>query len=291
MTEIPDDLVESVSKGQCILFLGAMVSAPSPKDCPYIYKEENAPPSGKALSRHLAQVSEYPADEDAANLQRVALHFEMRPNYNRRSLVLEIQKLIDNEHLSPSPALEMLAALPFPIIITTNYDRLFDGALWRSKTLNGKPKAPRIEVYNPKKEAAVVPLDNPENKPILLKLHGDLDVPESIVITEEDYLVFIQRMADEHMHPIPANIRARMQGWPVLFIGYSLKDFNLRLLLRSLRWGNDTVYPLSYSVDPKPDNLIVAVQQRSGAQSITFLYMDLWKFVPELYRMVRGDAP
>lgn len=283
---IPDDLVNAVRAGECILFLGAMASVASPAGSTYQYR--NAPPSGNQLSRHLATVSGYPYD-DVDNLQRVALHFEMREHVNRKTLVDEIRGFAGFDNLETSPALDMLAELPFRIVLTTNYDKLFESALWRKQTLDGKPKLPRVQVYHPRTEAEFVSLDNPENKPVVLKLHGDIDEPDSIVITEEDYIRFVQRMGNEHMHPIPGNIRARMQEWPVLFIGYSLRDFNLRLLLRTLHWGRDAGFALSYSVDPKPDNLIVAVQQRSGAeQVVTFLQVDLWDFVPELHRRVKG---
>src|ERR1035441_663269 len=244
---IPDDLVNAVRAGECILFLGAMASVASPAGSTYQYR--NAPPSGNQLSRHLATVSGYPYD-DVDNLQRVALHFEMREHVNRKTLVDEIRGFAGFDNLETSPALDMLAELPFRIVLTTNYDKLFERALRR---------------------------------------HGGIGRPDSIVITEEDYIRFVQRMGNEHMHPIPGNIRARMQEWPVLFIGYSLRDFNLRLLLRTLHWGRDAGFALSYSVDPKPDNLIVAVQQRSGAeQVVTFLQVDLWDFVPELHRRVKG---
>lgn len=287
---IPDDLVNSVRAGECILFLGAMASVAAPETS--IYKDyDSAPPSGSELSAHLASNSGY-SWKDSDNLQRVSLHFELREHHNRKSLVDAIRDFAKFETRETSPALDLLAELPFRIILTTNYDQLFERALWRTKTLDGKPKLPRVQVYHPKTEAQFVSLNIPENKPVVLKLHGDIENPDSIVITEEDYIRFVQRMGNDHLHPIPGNIRARMQEWPVLFIGYSLRDFNLRLLLRTLHWGRDSGFAsLSYSVDPKPDNLIVAVQQRSGAeQVVTFLQVDLWDFVPELHRRVKGEA-
>jgi hypothetical protein len=126
---------------------------------------------------------------------------------------------------------------------------------------------------------------------VLFKLHGDIDKPESIVITEEDYITFIQRMGNPHpqTYPIPANISARMGSWSILFIGYRLTDWNLRLLLRALRWHVDPAnYGLSYSVDPFPDELIVAVLQDVERPVISFLKEDLWDFVPELYERCLG---
>lgn len=287
--QIHDDIVKNVRNGTCILFLGAMVSAPSPEKSRFQYTQ--CPPSGSELSRWLADKCGYPY-EDRTNLQRVSLFCECRPGGSRYSLVTCIEEEISKPEIVPSVALHMLAALPFPIVITTNYDHLFDIALGRANTLAGRPKQPLMRVYDPTRSGApeYVPLDPTEEKPILLKLHGDISQPESLVVTEEDYIVFIQRMSDQHLHPIHPNIQARMNSWPILFIGYSLKDYNLRLLFRTLRWHLDTAsFPLSFAVDPAPDNLIVSVWQlHTPKPMVSFVQENLWDFVPELYKAVKG---
>ena len=285
---IPMDLVESIKKGQCNLFLGAMVSAPSPENSRYKYK--NSPPSGAELSRKLAKQCKY-EELDENNLQRVSLFFEHREHGSRESMVKAIINEITDPGIEPSPALHMLASLPFRLIITTNYDHLFDIALRNVKTTDGIKKEPKIHIYNPQPNSIPdpVPYNIPEHRPILLKLHGDIDKPESIVVTEEDYIVFIQRMSSNSYHPIHEMIRARLQGFPTLFIGYSLKDYNLRLLFRTLRWNVDKAnFPLSYSVDPYPDNLIVSVFQKGEKRIVSFIKEDLWDFVPLLYKECKG---
>jgi len=285
--QIPNEIVESVNKGKCILFLGAMASAPSPEGSSFQYV--NAPPGGAELSRRLAAKCKYPY-QDVTNLQRVALYYQFREGGSRESLVKAIIEEIARPEISPSPALHMLASLPFPIVITTNYDHLFDIALSRADSSDGSPKQAILRIYDPKGLPDAVPLDPVEHQPILLKIHGDINKPESIVVTEEDYLVFIQKMSDIHQHPIHENIRARINSWPVLFIGYSLKDYNLRLLFRTLRWHLDiSNFPLSFSVDPYPDNLIVSVWQKGEKPMVSFIEMNLWDFVPVLYREYRGE--
>jgi hypothetical protein len=72
-----------------------------------------------------------------------------------------------------------------------------------------------------------------------------------------------------------------------LFVGYSLLDYNLRLLFKTLRWGLDLAkIPRTYSVDREPDPLILNVWQ--NRKYVTFIAQDVWSFVPELYRRVRG---
>ena len=292
---IPREIVDSVKTGECVLFLGAMVSAPSPPGSRFSYS--NGPPSGSVLCQRLVKAFTYQGDE-ATNLARVSLYGEYRPvEGSRKALVDALRKEIAPEDedgrptILPSPALHMLAALPFRIVITTNYDDLFETALNQVQARDGSlvPKHPLMRIYDPTRiePPEFAPLDPSINKPILLKLHGDFSKRESIVITEEDYIVFIQRMSDLHLHPIHENIRARMKTWPVLFIGYSLRDYNLRLLFRTLRWGVDpSNYPLCFSVDPYPDNLILSVWQ--GGKIVSFIEQDLWKFVPDLYKQCLG---
>lgn len=285
---IPEEIVESVKKGECTLFLGAMASVPSPEGSPYQYK--NSPPSGAELSRQLAKKCGYP-DHDINNLQRVSLYFEYRENGSRHSLVKAIIKAITASEIRSSPVLHMLASLPFRLVITTNYDHLFDNALCMAKTTDGILKDPQVQIYDPNFDShpESVPYGPPEQRPILFKLHGDIDKPESIVVTEEDYIVFIQRMSTPNPHPIPNCIRARLQSYPTLFIGYSMKDYNLRLLFRTLRWHVDAAnFPLSYSVDPFPDNLIVSVWQKGEKRIVSFIKEDLWYFVPALYKECKG---
>ncbi len=289
---IPAQIVASIREKKCILFLGAGVMAPSPPGSAYNYTPTEAPPRASELARRLmARCQECP-DIDPDNLQRVALFFQFRPNGgSREALVKAIEEEITGPAIRPSPALHMLAALPFPIVITTNYDPLIDVALGRADTLGGRAKKPILRIYDPHREGPPesVPLDPTEENPILLKLHGDISNPASIVVTEEDYIVFIQRMSDIHRHPIHEHLRARMNSWPILFIGYSLRDYNLRLLFRTLRWHLDVAhFPLSFSVDPTPDDLIVSVWQRGEKPMVSFVRQDLWAFVPALFRECTG---
>jgi hypothetical protein len=121
-------------------------------------------------------------------------------------------------------------------------------------------------------------------------MHGDLDQRDSIVITDEDYITFIQRMSDkEALHPVPQTVRFRMKKWPTLFVGYSLRDYNLRLIFRTLRWRVDPAnFPPSFSIDKNPDPLLLHVYQYER-HFVTFVTQDLWTFVPWLFKEITGE--
>jgi hypothetical protein len=290
---VPQEIVDAVSSKQCIVFLGAAANAPAPTDSEFKYEEDKAPPMGSKLSDRLADRIGY-LGIDRANLQKVSLCAEFQSNKqwtaSRANLVKFIEDQIGAPGIIPSPILHKLAALPFPFYITTNYDTLLEKSLYQAKTLGGLDKDPIVRVYDPKRDKPPepVPLNPQERNPVVFKLHGDIHKPESIVVTEEDYLEFILKMTDNYAHPIPNQIRTQLNELPTLFIGYSLQDYNLRLLLRTLRWNVDpSNYKPFFSVDMSPDNVIVSVFQNRERIKVNFIRADVWKFVPRLYELCR----
>ena len=281
------DLLENVKNGNCILFLGAGIHTPPSVSDKFTYPLEQRPLLGKSLALELAKEcgfqKKFPEDE-ATNLQRVALCYEISEGFGRKKLIdtLKIHLMKDKK---PSPALKMLADLPFKIIVTTNYDRLLEHALIKGE------KDPKVIVYNHNPSIPTEDMDEDPTteRPLIFKTHGDLDFHDSIVITDEDYINFIQRMTDkEPFNPIPQTVRYRMQRWPTLFIGYSMNDYNLRLLFQILRWRIDKAkIPPSYSIDRNPDPLILQVWQYHE-RFITFVIEDIWNFVPWLFKKVTG---
>jgi hypothetical protein len=300
-------VVESVKRHDCILFLGAGIHYPPPADSRFSYPEENRPPLGRDLALKLAEECknsstfcpdcpyQEPSEDQTTgdgppklqrispNLQRVSLCYEMRKG--RVDLVSQIFNAVA-ENTKPSAAVRGLAELPFPLVITTNYDRLFEKALG----LAGKD--PFVGQFDPKGDESTpdYPLGrgdpSPEN-PFVFKMHGNVDVADSIVITDEDYIGFILRMgtSKEGNHPVPRTFLYRFTQRPTLFVGYSLLDYNLRLLLRTLRNNLDRSYkPNSYAVDLFPDPLIQDVWSRE--QQFRFIAEDVWDFVPRLYEAV-----
>jgi hypothetical protein len=277
-------VAESVRRQQCILFLGAGVHAPPPNGSAFEYPEEHRPPIGKALSRKLAQISGFAEKfplEDADDLQRVALAFEV--DCSRQELVEAVRTEV-HQGKQPSPIVTALAELDFPLIITTNYDRLLERALVAAG------KDPHVTVYEPDGDQPTADCPEPTAaEPVVFKIHGDVSHRETIVITDEDYINFVMRMSSKRPYdPVPMTIGYYLTRWTTLFVGYSLLDYNLRLLIKTLRWKVDRAnMPAMYSVDYRPDRLVVAVwdeQQRY----VKFIAEDAWAFVPKLHELVQG---
>jgi hypothetical protein len=274
---------EAVRKRRCILFLGAGVHAPPPERSPFTYPSQQRPPFGAALSRQLAQECDFGTrfpGEDVGNLQRVALAYEI--DRSRGQLVDKIRGAVDAGR-QPSPMLRALASLDFPLVITTNYDGLFERAL------RDVGKQPRVSIYKPESAPTTDFEDETAQSPVIYKLHGDIAHRESLVVTDEDYIQFVLRMSDKEPYdPIPLSLKHFLKRWTTLFIGYSLLDYNLRLLFKTLRWRIDPAkVPDTYSVDSQPDALILDVWQ-SQRRYVKFIAQDVWSFVPALYELLLG---
>ena len=318
-----DQIAASVRSGQVVLFLGAGVHASKPA----LPGQPEPPPDprrplfagalAEALAGETRWTERFPNKPPKDHFQRVALYYELnivldeqlkdweqkgkaqglpqpqdRPgsateaidlrHRGRARLANAVQRAV-TVGKTPSPALCALAELNFPLIMTTNYDRLFEDALLMAG------KNPTTAVYQPKATTRPDdPLQDPSpQNPFIFKIHGDINTPESLVITDEDYIDFVLRMtAPGEFNPVPDTFYYRLSKWPTLFIGYSLLDYNLRLLLKTLRHKKDQ-FPRSYSIDPWPDPLVARVWD-SQLGYVGFLANNLWEFVPELYLRVKG---
>ena len=75
-----------------------------------------------------------------------------------------------------------------------------------------------------------------ETTTVIFKMHGsvwkDSDLWDNFVITEEDYLDFMSRMINQTA--VPKIIADYFRNKSFLFLGYSLQDWNMRVILRHL---------------------------------------------------------
>lgn len=100
---------------------------------------------------------------------------------------------------------------------------------------------------------------------VVYKLHGsftDLQQPDpGLVITEEDYIQFLTVLNDR-TKGVPNHVRQKFVGSSLLFLGYSLEDWDFRTLYKAL-------------IEPLPHN------QRRNAFAIQWnppkFWVDYWK--------------
>jgi hypothetical protein len=150
---------------------------------------------------------------------------------------------INDEKLASSQAHKQIVEIDFPVIYTTNYDHLLERAYRVQRRRFNK-------IVTAKDFARSDPA-----LPTIVKFHGDLEDPSSIVLAETDYL---DRLSFEQ--PLDIKLAADAFGKALLFIGYSVSDINLRLLLYRLQriWrasGCERARPRSYVLMTKPNRV------------------------------------
>jgi hypothetical protein len=245
-----DLVAEGVRAQECILFLGAGVHAAPSSESAFSYPVQQRPPIGSALSRALAQ------ECDLAE----QLPHEDPGNLQRVALAYEI---------------------------AFSRARLVDAV--NDAVHVGKEPSPMLRALAPRLEETTDFRKPTAQSPIVFKIHGDISRPETVVITDEDYIDFVLRMSNKEPYdPLPRRLKVYLTDWTTLFVGYSLLDYNLRLLFKTLRWKIDNAnLPDMYSVDFAPDPLIMDVWQ-SQRRYVKFIAQDVWAFVPRLYQLVAG---
>lgn len=129
----------------------------------------------------------------------------------------------------------ILADLPLPIYLTTSPYTFIEAALEKAG------KQPRTEIC--RWHTGLESLDSVFEKeayepsvsePVVYHLHGLDERPDSLVLTEDDYLNYLVNISKgDQGDPIPKRIRQAMSDSALMLLGYELPSWSFRVLF----WG------------------------------------------------------
>jgi hypothetical protein len=264
-------------------------------------------PSGAELAGHLAARGRYPMPGER-DLLRVSQYVDAARGEDE--LYLYLREVFGAEY-SPTSLHRLLArtakvlgraGLPQLLVVTTNYDDLVEQALaeeglefdvvWYEAKQNadargrfahrapgGKPKV----IARPNKYTGLpIVLE----RPAVLKLHGCLDREsadaDSYVITEDSYIDYLS--GGDVGALIPIALWQRMTANSLLFLGYSLSDWNLRVILNRI-WGARTLVGKSWAVQREPaDPNESKIEQAlwDDRDNVELVYCELSEYVKEI---------
>ena len=208
---VPAAVVENIRNKETVVFLGAgfSMAAGFPSSVSV----------AAMLAAKLREDRKAVDDPTASQLDRVSEVFEL--TYGRPRLLTEVERFLKgapDDDISPSHRL--LASLIkhgfVRTVVTTNYDSLVEQACERlGVTIN-------VVVDGSQLSAAA------GDGAVMYKIHGDFSHPELVALTPADLQGWNYR---EELRPMVTQLQALFEKSAVLFLGYSLSDFNILALL------------------------------------------------------------
>jgi SIR2-like domain len=272
-----DSVVRALKRGTLVPVLGAGANlCGRPADASF--EAGRYLPSGAELAKKLAEEFEYPPT-DPIELVRVSQYAALidgsGPLYN------SLHRIFDADY-PPTPLHTFLAGVPhrlrdagalekYPLVMTTNYDDSLERAFTaaneefdlisyiaqgedRGKFRHWAPgQEPRL-IEEPERYLEV----SPERRSVILKIHGLVDrssarPQDSYVITEDHYIEYLSWT--DLTTFLPVKLLEHLRYSHFLFLGYSMRDWNLRAILNRLWSERDGQTYASWAVQIAPDRV------------------------------------
>jgi hypothetical protein len=191
-------LLQEISGGNAVLFVGAGVS-------------ERRYPTWTSLTRDLAAEASLPTqDVDALDLLQWYVEARGRDALEERL----VQTFA--EPVEPTELQRLLVRYPWDLIFTTNYDRLLEHAFHE--------RGRDVDVIVEDTQVGRV---TERSRTTLVKMHGCISRPQTMVVTREDYDVYEARHPATIMY-----LQSLLANRTFLFVGFSLRDPNFRDIYR-----------------------------------------------------------
>ncbi|MFA4878382.1 MAG: SIR2 family protein [Methanoregula sp.] len=242
---IPPELYDEIKRENCIIFAGAGISTER--------KSNSGEPTFYEIIKNECEFS----SELNPPFPEVMQHYcnikdGGKKNLLIRQIIGRLESFLDGsekEHTTTFTHLEIARNPFFRIIVTTNWDTFFER---------------RLNVLVPMVEDRDIPFWDDKKRQIL-KIHGCVTRPYTMIITQNDY----EDLISSKMHsPVFTKLKDLMATKTFLFIGYSMRDPNIKMLFSDLSKSLGDFSRLSYAVDIDPSEETIAEWKKNGVQII-----------------------
>jgi hypothetical protein len=300
-------VVDAILDGRLVPLLGAGVNQYG-RSSKIPFKLGHDLPDGGELAAHLAAKFAYPGTEKPIDLLRVSQYIQVTSGSG--PLYDALHQLFDADY-QPSPLHELLAALPkvfrsrartpYQLIVTTNYDDALERAFRevgeefdlvyyladrenRGKFLHVPPDGEPRLIHRPNKYSEL----SLDRRTVILKVHGAIDRldrdRDSYVITEDHYIDYLTRTDVATL--LPVTLRPTLQRSHFLFLGYSMRDWNLRVILHRI-WDQQALSYKSWAIQIEPNPIDEEFWRWRGVQIV---HTSLEEYVAELLTRISHEA-
>jgi len=300
-------LSKAIVDGRAIPFLGAGVNLCG-RPAEAAWQRGQYLPSGGELAAHLARLYGYPPT-DSLDLVRVCQYISIVSGPG--SLYEELRRLFDSDY-PLTPLHDFLAWLPAllrgkecgprslnQLVVTTNYDDMLERAYLAAGepfdlvTYIAEGDDRGKFLHRPcDRDPCVIERPNEYRdlsfgaRPVILKIHGAVDridqERDSYVITEDHYIDYLTRTDIACL--LPVQLAAHLRKSHFLFLGYSLADWNLRVILHRI-WGQQKLSWKSWAIQLGAKQIDRESWNRRGVE---ILNVDLQEYVRGLRERLEG---
>jgi hypothetical protein len=220
MPNLPE-LTEALERGALALFIGAdlprqVTGLPSRADLP---RQVTGLPSRADLARELAHRKRGALARVDESLTLAEVAQRVGRAGKRWEFTAFIRDALDTAGRPPQPfhqrIVELIKTHRIETIITTAYDNMLELAFQEAGAgINRVVRGSDVSFVNP-------------DRPTLIKLYGDAQQPDTLVITDRDHSDLLR---DRDREPLLDEVRRALRLNTVLFLGYNLADPDFRFL-------------------------------------------------------------
>jgi DNA-binding SARP family transcriptional activator len=265
-----DEVIRAFSSGRLVPVLGPGVGGAAGLELATLLAEKFELDAG---GRGLAYVSQAVAARNGIGPLHDELHLALDRDFETSAL---------HEWLAGLPPLLRHRRLPQQLIVSTSFDtgveRAFDAAGEEIDVVvyvaAGRDRGKFLHIL-PSGEARVVEEPNTytglalEERSVLLKIHGHVDrgetrERESFAVSEDDHIDYLA--GAEAGGTVPVQLAARLRRSHLLFLGYHVDDWSLRVFLRRV-WGHDRLAYRSWAVQPAAEALARELWRERGVEA------------------------
>lgn len=167
-----------------------------------------------------------------------------------------------------TPSHDELVSLDLPILITTNYDDLIERAyIHHRRALTVSSTANDFISHQ-----------HPTPESHLVKIHGTIDRPTTVVLTRQDYA-----RARIERKRIYDHLKFDIERSTYLFVGFSLSDPNVNILLDDARLETGGALPPAYTVLGRYDPVTDSYYRSMG---VNVVWMGSWDRLPSFIHAI-----
>lgn len=259
---LPEELVEDIKSFNCVLFAGAGTTT----EQPYFRR---------TFLEHMEERCRYPKRTKPQSFPEVMQYYCSKVDGgNKNRLLREIIDWIEafsaegEDHRVATHFFREVARIPFfRIIVTTNWDPFCERC---------------VNVLVPMVEDQDIPFWD-ENKRQVLKIHGCITRPHTIVATLDDYNAC---MKDRSRGAVFTKLRDLMATKSFVFVGYSIRDPDFRMIYDEVINNLGPFRRGAYIIDPNPKD---EQMKDWGVRNVKVLKVSGIAFAEELARRLEKD--